>query len=78
MFLKVNATRIKKVLKNGNDKTKVKEIMQFVKDNNGIDYALKVAKKYSDQAKDSLNIFPDSQTKIAMQALVDFVTERKN
>ena len=52
--------------------------MQFVKENNGIDYALKVAQKYSDQAKESLNIFPDSETKLAMQALVDFVTERKN
>ncbi len=75
---KSDAARIRKVLKNGNDKTKVKEVIQFVKDNNGIDYALKVAQKYSDQAKESLNIFPDSQTKISMQALVDFVTERKN
>jgi octaprenyl-diphosphate synthase len=75
---KSEAARIRKVLKNGNDKTKVKEVIQFVKDNNGIDYALKVAQKYSDQAKESLNIFTDSPTKLSMQALVDFVTERKN
>ena len=75
---KNDAARIRKVLKNGNDKTKVKEIIQFVKDNNGINYAFKVAQKYSDQAKESLNIFPDSQTKLAMQSLVDFVTERKS
>jgi len=75
---KSEATRIRKILKNGNDKVKVKEVMQFVRENNGIDYALTVAKKYSDQAKELLNIFPDSQTKLAMQALVDFVTERKN
>jgi octaprenyl-diphosphate synthase len=75
---KSEAARIRKVLKNGNDKTKVKEVIQFVKDNNGIDYALKVAQKYSEQAKESLNIFPDSPTKISMQALVDFVTQRKN
>ena len=72
------AARIKKILKNGNDKTKVKDIMQFVHENNGIDYALKVAEKYSDEAKDSLNIFPDSQLKLSLQALVDFVTARKN
>ena len=72
------AARIKKILKNGNDKTKVKDIMQFVHENNGIDYALKVAEKYSDEAKDSLNIFPDSQIKLSLQALVDFVTARKN
>ena len=75
---KTEAARIRKLLKNGKDDKKVKEVMQFVKDNNGIDYALKVAQKYSDQAKTSLNIFPDSQTKNSMQALVDFVTERKN
>jgi len=75
---KSEASRIRKILKNGNDKTKVKEVMQFVNENNGIDYALQVAKKYSDMAKESLNIFPDSQTKLSMQALVDFVTERKN
>ncbi len=75
---KNEASRIRKILKNGNDKTKVKDIMQFVHENNGIGYALKVAKKYSDAAKASLNIFPDSQIKLSMQALVDFVTERKN
>jgi octaprenyl-diphosphate synthase len=72
------AARIKKILKNGNDKTKIKDIMQFVHENNGIDYALKVAQKYSDEAKNSLNIFPDSQIKLSLQALVDFVTARKN
>lgn len=72
------AARIRKILKNGNDKIKVKEIMQFVKDNNGVDYALKVATKYSELAKNSLKVFPDSQTKLAMEALADFVTERKN
>lgn len=75
---KNEASRIRKILKNGNDKTKVKDIMQFVHENNGIDYALKVAKKYSDAAKESLNIFADSQIKLSMHALVDFVTERKN
>ncbi len=30
------------------------------------------------KAKQSLEVFPDSQTKLAMQALVDFVSERKN
>ena len=58
---KNEASRIRKILKNGNDKTKVKDIMQFVHENNGIEYALKVAEKYSDEAKNSLNIFPDSQ-----------------
>ena len=72
------ASRIRKVLKNGNDKTKVKEIIAFVKANNGIDYALKIAQKFSDEAIASLNIFPETETKSSLKDLVDFVTKRKN
>ncbi len=75
---KTEANRIKKILKNGNDKTKVKEIMHFVKEHNGIDYALSVSKDYSIKAKNYLDIFPDSPTKSALNSLVDFVAERKN
>jgi octaprenyl-diphosphate synthase len=75
---KNEASRIRKILKNGNDNLKVKEVMKFVHQNNGIDYALKVAQKYSDQAKESLNIFSDSDIKTSMNELVDFVTQRKN
>jgi len=72
------AARIRKILKNGNDKIKVKEVMQFVKENKGIDYALTIAEKYSNQAINSLNVFPDSDTKSSMKELIDFVTKRKN
>ncbi|MFZ2322083.1 MAG: polyprenyl synthetase family protein [Ignavibacteriaceae bacterium] len=75
---KNEAARVRKILKNGNDKTKVKEIIQFVKENKGIDYALSVSSEYSLKAKQSLNIFPHSQTKLAMESLVDFIAERKN
>ncbi len=74
---KNEASRIRKILKNGNDNLKVKEVMKFVNENNGIDYAIKIAQNFSDQAKESLNIFPDSQIKNSMLALVDFVTDRK-
>ncbi|HSL88246.1 MAG TPA: polyprenyl synthetase family protein, partial [Ignavibacteriaceae bacterium] len=54
------ASEIKKLLKNGKDKDKVKKIIQFVRENNGIDYALQTAQKYSVEAKESLSVFPDS------------------
>lgn len=72
------ASRIRKVLKNGNDKTKVKEIIAFVKANNGIDYALKVAQNFSNEAVAALNIFPDSEVKSSLKDLIEFVTKRKN
>lgn len=73
-----DASKIKKIIKNGKDKSKVNDVINFVQENNGIEYALSVSKKFSEQARESLNIFQDSQTKIALLSLIDFVTERKN
>lgn len=75
---KNEATKIRKIIKNGNDKTKVDAIMKFVRENKGIDYASSVSKDFSLKAIQSLSVFPDSQTKSSMQSLVEFVTERKN
>lgn len=72
------ASDIRKLIKNGKDKEKVKRIIEFVRENKGIEYALQTAQKYSLEAKESLKIFPDSPAKIALESLVDFVTERKN
>ena len=52
--------------------------MEFVRKNKGIDYALEQAHLYSNLAKESLKIFPDSQSKIALEAVVDYVIDRKN
>ena len=69
---------IKRLIKNGAKKDAIKEIMEFVRRNKGIDYALEQAHLYSNLAKESLKIFPDSQSKIALEAVVDYVIERKN
>lgn len=75
---KSNSDYIRKLIKNKNDKSTVKEIIEFVRQNNGIEYAYQVSKKFADQAKDSIKIFEDSEIKTALESLVDFVTERKN
>lgn len=72
------ATRIRKLIKNGKNKDDVKEVISFVRSNSGIEYALSTAKHYSDQAKEALKKLPDSQSKVALEALVDFVIDRKN
>ncbi len=72
------ATEIRKLLKNGKDKDKVKRIVEFVRENHGIDYALQTANKYSFEAKESLKVLPDSPAKIALESLADFIIERKN
>jgi octaprenyl-diphosphate synthase len=75
---KKEAAHIKKIIKNGSNREKVKEVTEFVRDNGGINYALETAKHYSDKAKEAIRILPDSQSKIALEALVDFVIDRKN
>ena len=72
------ASSIRKMIKNGNNKDSVREIIDFVRRNDGINYALDKAHFYSEKAKQTLKIFPDSQSKIALEALVDFVIDRKN
>jgi octaprenyl-diphosphate synthase len=75
---KKEAAHIIKLIKNGSKNNDVKEIIKFVRENGGIDYALETAKSYSNKAKEALKILPDSQSKVALEALVDFVIDRKN
>lgn len=75
---KKEAAHIRKLIKNGSKNNEVKEVIKFVRENGGIDYALETAKSYSNKAKEALKILPDSQSKIALEALVDFVIDRKN
>ncbi len=75
---KNKAAEIRKLLKNGKDKDKVKQVIEFVRENNGIAYAIETARRYSDKAKESLKVFPDSPAKLSLESLVDFITERKN
>jgi octaprenyl-diphosphate synthase len=72
------ASVIKKMIKNGSSKDNINQIIDFVRKHNGIEYALETANKFSLRAKEALKIFPDSQAKIALEALVDFVIDRKN
>jgi len=75
---KKEAAHIRKLIKNGSKNNDVKEVINFVRENGGIDYALETAKSYSNKAKEALKILPDSQSKVALEALVDFVIDRKN
>jgi octaprenyl-diphosphate synthase len=75
---KNKSAEIKKIIKNGGEKKDIKKIIDFVRENKGIDYAYESAQKYSDEAKKALSAFPDSPSKIALEALVQFVIDRKN
>jgi len=75
---KSKSSKIIKLIKNGDNKANVKEVIEFVKQSKGIEYAYGVASTYSANAKKCLKIFPDSESKLALEALVDFVIDRNN
>ncbi len=75
---KDEAASVRKMIKRGNKKENVKAIIEFVREHKGIEYALEQANNFSRRAKELLKIFPDSPSKLALEVLVDFVTDRKN
>ncbi len=72
------ASAIRKIIKNGRKKENVKQVIEFVREHKGINYAIETARGYTDKAREALKVLPDSQSKLALEALVDFVIERKN
>jgi octaprenyl-diphosphate synthase len=72
------ASQIRKIIKNGKDKPEIETVINFVRENKGIDYAITKAREYSQAAKEALDKLPDSQSKLALEGLVDFVIDRKN
>ncbi len=70
--------RIINIVKRHNNKPdKVAEVIQFVRESGGLEYAKKIMLQYRSDAFDILNTFPNSPSKTSLQALVNFVTERK-
>lgn len=65
-------------IKNHNkDKKRVKEVITFVKQNNGLEYAVSKMKSFQDEALQLLNMYPESQYKSALQLMVSYVIDRK-
>ncbi|MCP5064414.1 MAG: polyprenyl synthetase family protein [Ignavibacteriae bacterium] len=74
---KNESTKIIKLIKNGKKKNNISEILDFVNKYEGIEYANNVALNYSEKANKELAVFPNSESKLALEALVEFVTQRK-
>ncbi|MBS2212534.1 polyprenyl synthetase family protein [Carboxylicivirga mesophila] len=56
---------------------KVQEIIAFVKANGGIEYATEQMELFAEKAKNNLAGYPDSETKTALQTMVDYTLKRK-
>ena len=65
-------------IKNHNkDKKRVKEVIAFVKSNNGLVYAEKKMVQFQQEALQILNKFPSSDYKDALTLMVNYVIDRK-
>ena len=61
----------------GTDRAKVEEVMAFVRDSGGLEYARKAMYEYQERAFVLLREFPESETRESLERLVRYVTERK-
>ncbi len=69
--------KITNIVKNHSEKPKkVAEVIAFVKESGGLEYATKVMQRYYDEAMDTLSTFEDSQYKTSLSQLVQFTIER--
>ena len=65
-------------IKNHNkNKTRVKEVIQFVKDSNGLIYAENKMEQFQQEALLLLDKYPDSKYKQSLILMVNYVIERK-
>lgn len=68
---------INSVKRHNKNKKRVQQVIQFVKDNGGIEYTQETMHRYSAEALSILDEFPDSEYKDALKTMVNYVMERE-
>jgi octaprenyl-diphosphate synthase len=68
---------INSVKNHNRDKQRVKEVISFVKDNGGLDYATSKMKQYQEEALSLLSTYPKNPYKDALELMVNYVIDRK-
>lgn len=68
---------INSVKKHNKDKKRVREVIDFVKTNGGLEYSQKIMHKYSSDALEILNDFPDNEFRNSLSTMVNYVMERE-
>lgn len=68
---------INSVKNHNNDRKRVNQVIDFVKQNGGLDYAVSKMKAFQQDALLLLNAFPKSDYKDSLELMVNYVIERK-
>ncbi len=65
-------------IKNYNkDKKRVKEVITYVKQHGGLEYAIEKMKEFRNQALDIIKTYPNSEYKQSLELMVEYVIDRK-
>lgn len=68
---------INSVKNHNKDAKRVKQVISFVKDNGGLDYATEAMEDYQQRALQLLQIYPSSPYKESLELMVNYVIDRK-
>lgn len=68
---------INSVKNHNKDKKRVKEVIAFVKENGGLEYAVQKMLAFKEEALTLLNTYPKSEYKSSLQLMVNYVVDRK-
>jgi len=74
---KEKAWLINSIKNHNKDKVRVKEVIAFVKKNDGLDYAVSKMKEFQHEALQLLNQYPESEFKSSLILMVNYVIDRK-
>lgn len=68
---------INSVKNHNKDKKRVKEVISFVKNNGGLEYAITKMKAFQNEALQLLKPYPDNEFKASLKLMVNYVIDRK-
>jgi len=74
---KDKAWMINIVKRHNENKEKVNELVQYVQQNGGLDYATQKMNEYQQEALNILKAFPESEGRTGLEQLIAFTTQRK-
>jgi len=55
----------------------VQQVIEFVKNSGGLDYAVATMKTYRDEALAILHTFPESASRTSLEQLINYTIERE-
>ena len=65
------------VKNNAGHRERIQQVIDFVKQSGGLDYAIQTMKRYRDEALTILHEFPDSPARQALEGLINYTIERE-